>query len=59
MSSSGTWRQDEPLVTYLISTYNRRHYLAQALRSALDQTHRNLQVIVVRDGGAGYRRVDE
>jgi glycosyltransferase involved in cell wall biosynthesis len=57
MPSSGTWRRDEPLVTYLISTYNRRHYLAQALKSALQQTHRNLQIIVVRDGGDEVRDI--
>lgn len=46
-----------PLVTYLISTYNRRRYLAEALASAVAQTYRNLQIIVVRDGGEEVRDV--
>jgi len=40
-----------PLVTVLMPTFNRRRYLAGALASALSQTHRNLEVFVVRDGG--------
>ncbi|HHH75879.1 MAG TPA: glycosyltransferase family 2 protein, partial [Phycisphaerae bacterium] len=48
-----------PLVTYVISTYNRPEYLAGALGSALGQDYRNLQVIVVRDGGKPVRHVVE
>lgn len=44
-----------PLVTVLISTYNRPHTLRQALASALAQTWPNLEVIVVRDGGLCVR----
>lgn len=44
-----------PLVTTLISTYNRPQYLRQALASALNQTWPNLEVILVRDGGACVR----
>ena len=40
-----------PLVSVLLPTYNRRHYLPQALASALRQTYRNLEVFVVNDGG--------
>ncbi len=53
------WRSSQPLVTYLISTYNRRHYLPVALRSALNQTYSNLQIIVVRDGGEEVRDIVE
>jgi glycosyltransferase involved in cell wall biosynthesis len=35
-----------PLVTIGIPTYNRADYLQQALRSALDQTYPNLEIIV-------------
>lgn len=40
-----------PLVSVLMPTYNRRRYLPTALASALSQTHRNLEIFVVRDGG--------
>ena len=40
-----------PLVSVLISTYNRPRYLSIALASVLQQSYRNLQVIVVNDGG--------
>ena len=39
------------LVSVLLPTYNRRRYLAGALASVLAQTHRNLEIFVVRDGG--------
>ncbi len=48
-SQGGTDRG--PLVSVLLPTYNRRRYLPTALASALSQTHRNLEVFVVRDGG--------
>jgi len=40
-----------PMVSVLISTFNRRQYLSEALSSALHQNYTNLQVIVVNDGG--------
>lgn len=40
-----------PLVSVLIPTFNRRRYLPQALTSALRQSYRNLQIIVINDGG--------
>jgi glycosyltransferase involved in cell wall biosynthesis len=40
-----------PLVSVLISTYNRPQYLSIALSSVLQQSYRNIQVIVVNDGG--------
>ena len=48
-------RQHDPLVTVLISTYNRPQYLAEALVSVLAQTWAHFEVIVVRDGGAPVR----
>ncbi|MBN1124165.1 MAG: glycosyltransferase [Sedimentisphaerales bacterium] len=48
-----------PLVTVLLSTYNRPMYLRQALKSILAQTYRNLQIILVRDGGEPVRSVVE
>jgi len=38
-------------VSVLMSTYNRPRYVRGALESILRQTHRNVEAIVVRDGG--------
>jgi glycosyltransferase involved in cell wall biosynthesis len=38
-----------PLVSVLVPTYNGERFLRQALRSALTQTHRNLEVLVGDD----------
>ena len=40
----------EPLVSVIIPTYNRLSFLTEALESALNQTHENLEIIVVDDG---------
>lgn len=40
-----------PLVSVLLPTYNRRRYLPQALASVVQQTHRNLEIFVINDGG--------
>jgi glycosyltransferase involved in cell wall biosynthesis len=38
-----------PLVSIVLPTYNRAHLLRHAIRSVLEQTHRNLELIVVDD----------
>jgi len=49
--------QHGPLVSVLISTYNRPQYLAEALESIFAQTWPHLQVVLVRDGGAAVEDV--
>jgi glycosyltransferase involved in cell wall biosynthesis len=38
------------LVTFLITTYNSERWIEECLRSVLNQTHKNLQVLIVDDG---------
>jgi glycosyltransferase involved in cell wall biosynthesis len=42
----------DPLVSILMPTYRRPHYLREALASAVGQTYKNLQIIV-RDNASG------
>ena len=39
----------EPLVSIIIPTYNRAELLKRAIQSCLDQTYKNIQVVVVDD----------
>ena len=40
---------DKPLVSVVIATYNMARYLPLAVRSALDQTYKNIEVLIVDD----------
>ncbi len=41
---------DKPLISVIIPSYNSAHFVTHAVRSALGQTYRPLEVIVVDDG---------
>ena len=45
-----TQSTDTPLVSALVTVYNREKYLAESLQSILDSTYSNIEVIVVDDG---------
>jgi len=40
----------QPLVTIVIPVYNGANYLAESIQSALDQTYKNIEIVVVNDG---------
>lgn len=42
--------QSEPLVSIIIPTFNRKHFLGDAIESCLSQTYDNCEVIVINDG---------
>jgi len=49
--------REPPLVSVLISNYNYGQFLEESIRSAVEQTYRPLEVIVVDDGSTDDSRV--
>ena len=41
---------ESPLFTVTIATYNRAHLLPRAVKSVLNQTYHNFEVVIVDDG---------
>ena len=42
----------EPMVSIIIPVYNGANYMREAIDSALDQTYKNIEILVVNDGSA-------
>ena len=40
----------KPLVSIIIPVYNGENYLTEAIESALNQTYKNIEIIVINDG---------
>jgi glycosyltransferase involved in cell wall biosynthesis len=43
-------QRSQPLVSFVIPTYNRGYCIGQTIRSILQQTYRNIEIIVLDDG---------
>lgn len=41
---------DPPLVSAIIATYNREHIVGEAIESILQQTYKNIEIVIVDDG---------
>ena len=41
---------DEELVSIIIPVYNGENYLKEAIESALNQTYKHIEILVVNDG---------
>jgi len=48
--------EEKPLVSIVINNYNYDRFLSEAINSALNQTHSNVEVIVVDDGSTDNSR---
>jgi alpha-1,3-rhamnosyltransferase len=42
--------QDSPLVTVVIPIYNHERYVSESIQSIVNQTYRNIEMIVINDG---------
>lgn len=50
---------NNPKVSIIIPVYNGSEYLADAINSALDQTYKNIEVIIINDGSCDKGKTEE
>ncbi|MFD0461988.1 glycosyltransferase [Microvirga aerilata] len=53
------WPADRPLVSVVIPCFNYSHFVAEAVQSVLDQTFRDLEIIVVEGGSSSLEARQE
>ncbi|HXS38152.1 MAG TPA: glycosyltransferase [Flavipsychrobacter sp.] len=49
-------KEEQPLISIVITSYNHAHYLPEALNSVFGQTYKNIECIVVDDGSTDNTR---
>lgn len=52
------WPLDQPIATIIIPCYNYGNFIEQAIHSALEQTLRRLEVIIINDGSTDPHTLD-
>jgi len=52
-------KNNEPLVSVVLPTFNRRNWLPIALNSLVNQTYTNLEIVVVNDAGVDVKDIVE
>ncbi|MBW2965734.1 glycosyltransferase, partial [Candidatus Woesearchaeota archaeon] len=50
-------RKDNPVVSVIMPTYNRPKMLRRAIKSVMDQTYKNFELLVVNDGGEDVKYI--
>jgi alpha-1,3-rhamnosyltransferase len=43
-------QENKPLVTAVVPVYNHENYVVESIRSILNQTYPNIELIVINDG---------
>lgn len=49
----------KPLVSIIIPVYNGSNYVAEAIESAINQTYKNIEIIVINDGSTDNGKTEE